>query len=177
MALFDKTKMSAPMGLMDKDKGKKKNKTPVDNSLPKTRKSLFGNKQITTSRSIDKKGNLLKSKRVLNPNGSSTTRTVEKKPGLKGIFGRRETNTTYRGTLEDDIMTTQRIRKKGLLPRAKTTTTDKLLKEKEVNKNILYKLGSRGERKKMKSDVRGEGDRVKPKNCLENCFANPLNKK
>ena len=171
MALFNKTKMSAPMGLMDRDKGKKKKSTPVDNSLPKTRKSLFGNKQITTSRSIDKKGTLLKSKRVLNPDGTSKTRTVEKKPGLKGVFGRRETTTTYRGANQDDVMTTQRIRKKGLLPKVKTTTTDRLMREKDVKKNVFYKLGTRGERKKMKGDIRGEGDRVTPKNCLKNCAA------
>jgi hypothetical protein len=171
MALFNKTKMSAPMGMMDRDKGKKNKPTPVDNSLPKTRKSLFGDKQITTSRSIDKKGTLLKSKRVLNPDGTSKTRTVEKKPGLKGVFGRRETTTTYRGANQDDVMTTQRIRKKGLLPKVKTTTTDQLMREKDVKKNFLYKLGSRGERKKMKGDIRGEGDRVTPKNCLKNCAA------
>lgn len=167
MALFNKTKMSAPMGLMDRDKGKKKKSTPVDNSLPKTRKSLFGNKKITTSRSMDKKGNVIKSKHILNPDSSSKTRTVEKKPGLKGVFGRRETNTTYRGTLNDDVMTKQRIRKKGILPKVKTTTTDKLLQEKDVKKNFLYKLGSRGERKKLKSDIRGEGDKITPENCLK----------
>ena len=104
----------------------------MDNDLPKTRKSMFGNKEITKSRSIDKKGNVVKSKRVLNPDGTSKTRTVEKKAGLKGIFGRRETTTTYRGTNQDDVMTTQRIRKKGLLPKVKTTTTDQLMREKDV---------------------------------------------
>ena len=144
----------------------------MDNDLPKTRKSMFGNKEITKSRSIDKKGNVVKSKRVLNPDGTSKTRTLEKKAGLKGIFGRRETTTTYRGTNQDDVMTTQRIRKKGLLPKVKTTTTDQLMREKDVKKNVLYKLGSRGERKKMKGDIRGEGSRVTPKNCLKGtCIA------
>ena len=147
-----------------------------DNDLPKTRKSMFGNKEITKSRSIDKKGNIIKSKRVLNPDGTSKTRTEEKKPGLKGVFGRRETTTTYRGTNQDDVMTTQRIRKKGILPKVKTTTTDQLMREKDVKKNIFYKLGSRGERKKMKGDIRGERSRITPENCLKGTCKKKLKK-
>lgn len=132
--------------------------------IPKTRKSLFGNKQVTKSRNVDKKGVITRSKYVQNPDGTSKTKTVEKKPGL---FARKETTTINRGTNQDDIMTTQRIRKKGLLPKVKTTTTDNMLKEKSVKKNLLYKLGSRGERKKMKGDIRGEGSRITPANCLK----------
>jgi len=168
MALFNKTKMSAPMGLMDTNKPKPKKKlTKVKNDLPTTRKSLFGNKEITKSRSVDKLGNVTKSKHILNPDGSSKTKVVEKDKGLKGIFGKRVTTTTRRGVLDDDIMTTRRSRNKGLLPKVKTTSTDKLLQEKEVKKNFLYKLGSRGERKKMKNDIRSESEKFKPNNCLE----------
>jgi hypothetical protein len=136
-----------------------------DGGLPKTRKSLFGNKEITTSRDKNPKTNqIVKSKYTKNPDGSSKTKIVEKKPGP---FARKETTTIYRGTNQDDVMTEKRIRKKGVLPKVKTTTTDNLMREKSVKKNFLYKLGSRGERKKMKGDVRGESERFTPKNCLK----------
>jgi hypothetical protein len=176
MALFEKTKASTSAMSMTPPR-KKKKLTKVKNDLPTTRKSLFGNKEITKSRSVDKLGNVTKSKRILNPDGSSKTRVVEKYKGLKGIFGKRVTTTTRRGTLDDDIMTTRRSRKKGLLPKTKTTSTDKLLQEKEVNKNFLYKLGSRGERKKLKSDIRSESEKFTPPKCLDSCVSNPLNKK
>jgi hypothetical protein len=176
MALFNKTKAATSTMSMSPPK-KKKKLTTVKNDLPTTRKSLFGNKQITKSRSVDKLGNVTKSKRILNPDGSSKTKTIEKDKGLKGVFGKRVTTTTRRGVLDDDIMTTRRMRKKGVLPKVKTTSTDKLLQEKDVKKNVFYKLGSRGERKKLNNDIRSESERYKPKNCLEGCAANPLNKK
>lgn len=132
--------------------------------LPKTRKTLFGNKEVTKSRNVNPKtGVITKSKYVVSPDKSSKLKIVEKKPGL---FARKETSTVYRGTNQDDVMTEKRIRKKGILPKVKTTTTDNLMREKSVKKNFLYKLGTRGERKKMKGDIRDESKRFKPSSCL-----------
>jgi hypothetical protein len=133
--------------------------------LPKTRKTLFGNKEVTKSRNVNPKtGVITKSKYVVSPDKSSKLKIVEKKPGL---FARKETSTVYRGTNQNDVITEKRVRKAGVLPKVKTITTDNLMREKSVDKNLFYKLGSRGERKKMKGDVRGEGSRITPANCLK----------
>jgi hypothetical protein len=142
---------------------------PTEN-LPKTRKSLFGNKEITKSKYKNPKTKeVVKSKTVNYKDGSSKSKTVEKKPGL---FAKKETTKTYRGPgVKEDLVTVKRTRKKGVLPRVTTVTTDNLMGTKEVKRNLLYKLGSKRERGKLKSDVRSESQRITPKNCLKGCAA------
>ena len=116
--------------------------------LPKTRKSLFGNKTITKSRSTDEKGRVVKGKFVQNPDGSSMSKTVVKKPGIKNVFGRKETTTIYKGVDKGDVLTEKRTRKKGILPRTQTTSNDQLMNEKSRSSNMLYKIDSKLKRKK-----------------------------
>ena len=145
------------------------------NETPKTRKSLFGGKEISKSRYKNPKtGEVQKTKYVKYSDGSSKQKTVEKKPGL---FGKKETTTTYRGAgSKEDMVTEKRYRKAGVLPRVKTVTKDNLMGTQETKKNLFYKIGTKKERVKLKNDVRGEGQRTKVKNCLKGCSANPLNK-
>ena len=116
--------------------------------LPKTRKSLFGNKTITKSRSTDEKGRVVKGKFVQNPDGSSMSKTVVKKPGIKNVFGRKETTTIYKGVDKGDVLTEKRPRKKGILPRTQTTGTDQLMNEKSRSSNLISKIDSKLKRKK-----------------------------
>ena len=116
--------------------------------LPKTRKSLFGNKTITKSRSTDEKGRVVKGKFVQNPDGSSMSKTVFKKPGIKNVFGRKETTTIYKGVDKGDVLTEKRTRKKGILPRTQTTSNDQLMNEKSRSSNLISKIDSKLKRKK-----------------------------
>jgi|LakMenEpi03Aug12_release.lakeMendotaPanAssembly.Ray.scaffolds.fasta_scaffold07611_8 hypothetical protein len=152
----------------------------LKNNDPKTRKSLLGRREITTSRYKNPKtGEVQKSKYIKYKDGSTKQKTVEKKPGL---FGKKITTTTYRGpssSPKEDIVTKVRHRKEGFLPRVKTTTYDRMMEEKDIKTNLFYKMGSKRERAKLKKNagVRGEGERTKVKNCLKKgCSANPLNK-
>jgi hypothetical protein len=143
---------------------------PIDN-IPKTRKSLFGNKEITKSKYKNPKTKeVTKSRAVKYSDGSSMTKTVEKKPGL---FAKKVTTKTYRGSgSNEDQVTEKRTRKKGVLPRVTTVTTDNMMGTKEVKRNPLYKIGyAKKTRKKLNAGVRGEGERFTPKNCLKNCAA------
>ena len=114
--------------------------TTIKDKLPKTRKSLFGNKTITKSRSLDQKGRVVKGKSVQNPDGSSMSKTVVKSPGIKNVFGRKETTTIYKGADKGDMLTVKRTRKKGILPRTQTTTNDQLMNEKSKSSNLIYKI-------------------------------------
>lgn len=120
---------------------------PIKDKLPKTRKSLFGNKTITKSRSTDEKGRVVKGKYVQNPDGSSMSKTVVKKPGIKNLFGRKETTTIYKGVDKGDMLTEKRTRKKGILPRTQTVSNDQLLNEKSRSSNLLSKIDSKLKRK------------------------------
>lgn len=144
---------------------------PMDN-IPKTRKSLFGNKEVTRSKYKNPKTKeVVRTKTVNYSDGSSKTKTVEKKPGL---FAKKETTKAYRGPgAKEDLVTEKRTRKKGVLPRVTTVTTDNLMGTKKVKRNLLYKLGSKRERGKLAKDagIRGEGERFTPKNCLKGCAA------
>jgi len=148
--------------------------TMQKDNIPKTRKSLFGNKEITKSKYKDPKTKeVIKSRSVKYSDGSEKSRVVEKKPGL---FAKKVTTRTYRGPgVKEDVVTEKRTRKKGILPRVTTVTTDNLMETKKVKRNLLYKLGSKRERGKLKSDVRGEGERFTPKNCLKGCAAGVKN--
>jgi hypothetical protein len=116
--------------------------------LPKTRKSLFGNKTITKSRSTDEKGRVVKGKYVQKPDGSSMSKTVVKKPGIKNLFGKKETTTIYKGVDKGDVLTEKRTRKKGILPRTQTTSNDQLMNEKSRSSNLFSKIDSKLKRKK-----------------------------
>jgi hypothetical protein len=116
--------------------------------LPKTRKSLFGNKTITKSRSTDEKGRVVKGKYVQKPDGSSMSKTVVKKPGIKNLFGRKETTTIYKGVDKGDVLTEKRTRKKGILPRTQTISNDQLMNEKSRSSNLFSKIDSKLKRKK-----------------------------
>jgi hypothetical protein len=116
--------------------------------LPKTRKSLFGNKTITKSRSTDEKGRVVKGKYVQKPDGSSMSKTVVKKPGIKNLFGRKETTTIYKGVDKGDVLTEKRTRKKGILPRTQTISNDQLMNEKSRSSNLISKIDSKLKRKK-----------------------------
>jgi hypothetical protein len=116
--------------------------------LPKTRKSLFGNKTITKSRSTDEKGRVVKGKYVQKPDGSSMSKTVVKKPGIKNLFGKKETTTIYKGVDKGDVLTEKRTRKKGILPRTQTTSNDQLMNEKTRSSNLFSKIDSKLKRKK-----------------------------
>jgi hypothetical protein len=143
---------------------------PIDN-IPKTRKSLFGNKEITKSKYKNPKTKeVTKSRSVKYSDGSSKTKTVEKKPGL---FAKKVTTRTYRGSgSNEDQVTVKRTRKKGVLPRVTTVTTDNMMEKKEVKRNPLYTLGyAKKTRKKLNTGVRGDGERVTPQNCLKGCSA------
>ena len=116
--------------------------------LPKTRKSLFGNKTITKSRSTDEKGRVVKGKYVQKPDGSSMSKTVVKKPGIKNLFGKKETTTIYKGVDKGDVLTEKRTRKKGILPRTQTISNDQLMNEKSRSSNLFSKIDSKLKRKK-----------------------------
>jgi hypothetical protein len=145
------------------------------NEKPKTRKSLFGNKEITkSSYKNPKTKEVVKSKYVKYSDGSSKQKTVEKKPGL---FGKKETTTTYRGAgSKEDMVTEKRYRKAGVLPRVKTVTKDNLMGTQETKKNLLYKLGTKKERVKLSKSGGILSGRKEVKNCLKGCASNPLNK-
>jgi hypothetical protein len=142
----------------------------LTDKIPKTRKSLFGNKEITKSKYKNPKTKeVTKSRSVKYSDGSSKTKTVEKKPGL---FAKKVTTKVYRGPGgSQDIVTEKRTRKKGLLPKVTTVTTDNLMETKKVKKNLLYKLGSKRERVKLQKNagIRGEGQRRKIDNCINGC--------
>jgi hypothetical protein len=142
----------------------------LTDKIPKTRKSLFGNKEITKSKYKNPKTKeVTKSRSVKYSDGSSKTKTVEKKPGL---FAKKVTTKVYRGPGgSQDIVTERRTRKKGLLPKVTTVTTDNLMETKKVKKNLLYKLGSKRERVKLQKNagIRGEGQRRKIDNCINGC--------
>jgi hypothetical protein len=166
MALFNKTKMSAPMGLMDRDKGKKEKPARKDKD-PVTRKSLLGNKQVTRSRSTDENGRTVKSKFVERPDGSSVSITKAKKPGLKGVFERKVKTTITKGTNPSDVVTQRKYRSPGILPR-KQIFTERQPEDKTFRKtNLLYKLGSKGEKAKMGNDIRSASEKFTPENCLK----------
>ncbi len=137
---------------------------------PKTRKSLFGRREITTSRYKNPKtGEVQKSKYIKYKDGSSKAKTVEKKPGL---FGKKITTTTYRGpssSPKEDIVTKVRHRKEGFLPRVKTTTEDRMMDTKDVKTNLFYKMGSKRERAKLQKDggVVPANKKRKVQNCLK----------
>lgn len=168
MALFNKTKMSAPMGLMDRDKGKKEKPTRKDKD-PVTRKSLFSSNQVTRSRSTNEQGRTVKSKFVERPDGSSVSITKSKKPGLKGVFGRKEKTTITKGANPSDVVTQTKFRSAGVLPR-KQIITERQPEDKTFRKtNLLYKLGSKKARVKMGNDIRPKGKRTEIKECLKGC--------
>ena len=111
--------------------------------------------------------------------GSTIQREKTKTAGLRGVFDKKKTvvKRTAAGSNNEDFTVSTRTRKAGFLPRVKKTENDNLMQEKSSKTNLFYKLGTKKERKKLKSDVRGEGQRTKVKNCLKGCSANPLNKK
>lgn len=166
MALFDKTKMSAPMGLMDRDKGKKK-KEPRKDKDPVTRKSLLGNNQVTRSRSTDEKGRTVKSKFVQRPDGSSVSTTKAKRPGLKGVFERKVKTTITKGANPSDVVTQTKYRSPGILPKKQIITEYQPEDKKYRKTNLFYKLKSKGAKAKMGNDIRGAAERVLPENCLK----------
>jgi hypothetical protein len=168
MALFNKTKMSAPMGLMDtnKPRPKPKKKDPTKDKDPVTRKSLFGN-QVTRSRSTDEKGRTVKSKFVQRPDGSSVATTKQKKPGLKGVFDRKLKTTITSNADRSEVVTQKKFRQKGILPR-KLIKTEYQPEDKTYQKgNLIYKLGSKKAKVKMGNDIRSAAERVLPENCLK----------
>jgi hypothetical protein len=132
----------------------------------KTRKSLFGKKEITTQRYKNPKtGEVRKSKDVKYKDGSSKSKVVEKKPGL---FGRKTTTTTYSGKSKGDVITKKRHRLEGVLPRVKTYTEDKMMGEKDAKTNLFYKLGSKRERAKLKKN--GGVVPANKKKPVQNCL-------
>lgn len=154
----------------------------MPNNSDKFKTIKIGGTTITKSKTKNPKTNKVqKSVYIQKKDGSTVTKTTEKTGGLKGVFAKKTKTTTRRSANSnpEDMTTTTRYRKAGVLPRVKTTYKDMLTNEKDVKKNLFYKLGTKKERKKLKSDVRGEGERTKIPNCLKGkaCSANPLNKK
>jgi hypothetical protein len=76
------------------------------------------------------------------------SKTVVKKPGIKNVFGRKETTTIYKGVDKGDVLTEKRTRKKGILPRTQTTSNDQLMNEKSRSSNLISKIDSKLKRKK-----------------------------
>jgi pyruvate-formate lyase len=145
----------------------------------KFKTTKIGGTTITRSRTKNPKTDKVqKSVYIQKKDGSTVTKTTEKTGGLKGVFDKKIKTTTRRSANSnpEDMITTTRYRKAGVLPRVKTTTKDRLTNEKDVKTNLFYKIGTKKERKKLKNDIRGEGERTKVKNCLKGCSANPLNK-
>ena len=145
----------------------------------KFKTTKIGGTTITRSRTKNPKTDKVqKSVYIQKKDGSTVTKTTEKTGGLKGVFDKKIKTTTRRSANSnpEDMITTTRYRKAGVLPRVKTTTKDRLTNEKDVKTTLFYKIGTKKERKKLKNDIRGEGERTKVKNCLKGCSANPLNK-